>query len=284
MRNKLRKGLSCILAAGSIILSKPSSNRQVHEPLEYRLAYGSAAQSFARERYAVLINGSYESRHKKNIASAARLLHDLEYCPGNIFCLDVSGQEEEEYHVDGTASIETLEIVFTHLAGRIDSNDSLLIYVTGHGDQVKSDLIVNGRPGRYLLSTIVLPGKDCDLLTFAQYLAHVKPNQGIYIFDQCHGGGFASYFGHGRVVGISACMTNDMSVCNTFPQEFFRSFYSSRSDVNHNGLVSILEAFEHARNNDTLNKDNVDDGMKRARVFNDPQIFSDIDAGDVYLY
>jgi len=254
--------------------------------LEQRISEEIAKPNGKPDKYGVIISGSSEERHKENSSLAYQILLENGFQRENVYLLDNKGNKTSLYPVDDISSKEAVKKLFSHLEKKVDSEDLLFVYTTGHGDNTFK---------------LALPGENLSEKEMEEYLSNIHPKTGILIFDQCSGGNFAKRTGKGRYIGISASEGDKNSKSNTFPQEFFRS-YNNKSDINNDGKVSVEEAFNHAKsffrscrnNKSDVNNDgkvSVEEAFNHA-VSNDsytkrgeqkPQIYSGVDASKVFL-
>jgi hypothetical protein len=198
-------------------------------------------------KYAVLINGHNWERYINNLSRAYRVLAQSGYREENIHVLDCQGKFRNTYPVHSLATINEIKKHFEHLSGIIGSHDQLFVYTTDHGDRTR----ILDRHGDVIeISTLRLLGENINEIEFADLLAPIKPRIGIFLFDQCHSGGFAQRIAGKNRVTISACSAYESSSDDTFPQAFFGAFLRNSGDTDNNGQVSIREAFAFALKHD----------------------------------
>jgi hypothetical protein len=199
------------------------------------------------QKYAVLINGDNWDRYIKNLSLAYRVLTQSGYREENIYVLDYRGKFRNDYPVHGLATVNEIKKHFEHLGQIIGSRDQLFVYTTDHGDRTR---IVDKHGDMIEASTLRLLTGKINEIEFADFLAPVKPRLSIFLFDQCHSGGFAQRTAGKNRVTISACSAHESSQDNTFPQAFFGAFLRNSGDADNNGHVSIREAFAFALRHD----------------------------------
>lgn len=272
IRNYVGRGLATLALAGSLFLSgcgdfpKPVN-------LERRLSQEVATQNHTEDKYAVIISGNTDYRHKENLSLAYQVLLENGFQKENVYILDDEGDKTAFYPVDDIASKEAIKMLFGHLAKRVDSKDLLFVYTTGHGGRTSIDKEINGETKRIKVFGIAIPGEDLLETEMAEYLSDVHPRAGVLVYDQCYSGGFAERTGRGNYIGISASEADELSHSNTFPQTFFGAWRNKSADKNNDGRLSIREIFDYTVQNDEKTKD----GSQK------PQFFSDLKADEVFL-
>jgi hypothetical protein len=199
------------------------------------------------QKYAVLINGHNWDRYINNLSLAYRVLAQSGYREENIHVLEYQGKFRNTYPVHGLATINEIKKHFEHLSRIIGSHDQLFVYTTDHGDRTR---IVDRYRDVIEVSTLRLLSEKINEIEFADFLAPINPRIGIFLFDQCHSGGFAQRIAGKNRVTISACSAHESSSDNTFPQAFFGAFLRNSGDADNNGQVSIREAFAFALKHD----------------------------------
>lgn len=177
------------------------------------------------QRYALLIGGGvterdhYESYYK-NIEYVLGFLKKVGYQDDNIRILFYEGQTPFHPIVDGDATKKNFITELHLLANTIDSNDSLLIFRSGHGkvDLVFDKFVIN--KNGTLIECIKLVGtitfmrfSDGELshLEFQKILKHIKAKQIVVILNQCFAGQF---------VEITKNLNNTVVISETKKGEF----------------------------------------------------------------
>jgi hypothetical protein len=219
------------------------------EPKTEKLASGVFSSP---KKYAVLISGITEIRHRKNLSLVYKTLIDYGFKRDNIYILDYWGKQRSDYMVDGGATKKNTESVFTHLRKRIGGRDFLFVFTTDHGGKSKRTFEINGRTERMLVSTLSFPGheKDIDEIELASYINGLKFRTGVFLFAQCFSGGFAERTAGKNRITISASEKNKGSYGASFSNVFFGAFCNRVADADSDGAISIREAFRYALKND----------------------------------
>jgi len=264
--------LSFLIIAGSLLIADRNQRKTLEQrvskeieyvqppiKLEQRISKEISKPNGKPDKYGVIISGSSEERHKENLSLAYQILLENGFQRENVYILNDKGDKTAFYPVDDIASKEATKKLFSHLEKKVDSGDLLFVYTTGHSDET---------------SKLALPGENLSEKEMEGYLSHIHPKEGVVVSDQCYGGNFAKRIGKGNYIGISASEAGKMSKLNTFPQAFFNSLREdNKSDIDNDGKVSVKEAFDYAKSNDSYAK----------RGEQKPQIYSGVDASKVFL-
>ncbi len=251
--------------------------------LEQRINQESSCQNNTPEKYAVLISGDTEEKHRINLSSIYETLLEIGFQKENMYILDSTGERHSYYPVDDATQKESIKIVFEHLRKKIDGQDLLFVYTTDHGERTTKTISECGVEKEKTVSTLVLPGEDLDQIDFSDYLEGIDPQIGIFVFEQCYSGGFAKEIGHGKYVAIASTKARLKSISDVRDSMgyFFLSAYrdSQKSDRNGDGAVSIQEAFDYMmRNYSQAKRDHFNRRRKQQ-----PFIQTEIDANTVFL-
>ena len=91
-----------------------------------------------RERYAVMINGSNASRFWDDVIFMySTFIDDYQFTPESIYLLNYNGMDayggNPESMIDYSAAKTNIDNVFAQLGAVMDSDDELLVWITGHG-------------------------------------------------------------------------------------------------------------------------------------------------------
>lgn len=163
-------------------------------------------------RYALIINGDDALRHLRNVDGYRRLLHEryqVRYADMRVLC---SSSCDWRYH---DASREGFRSALADLRRRLDGDDTLFVYTTGHGDK-------DPREGARLTL------QDGDMLPAAEFAEAIwnLPARGIHYYgDQCFSGAFVIAMTAWRsrlVAAMSATGPDSSDDCSLFTPELFR--------------------------------------------------------------
>ena len=161
------------------------------------------------QKYALLIGGGITKQHTfesyyKNIEYVANTLKKLGYDDGNIKILFYGEKSSERPIVEGKATKKCVIDELSRLEKIIDSNDSLLIFRSGHGiielifkkygilsmnEHVpeSENIKVVGTA-----SVMCFPDGSMSYLEFQEKLGRIKGKQIVVILNQCFSGEFTN--------------------------------------------------------------------------------------------
>jgi len=120
--------------------------------------------------YAVMLNGSYETRFWDDVKLAYDMLtNGYGFSPSDIYLLNSNGTDPSggnpNWMIDYSAISANLQKVFNELATRADADDQVLIWITGHGYGYNGPLSQGGQYYGYCSGRIsVDPGDEPDFL------------------------------------------------------------------------------------------------------------------------
>ena len=224
-------------------------------------------------KYAILISGSNEKRDKLDLTFAYQILLEDGFERTNIHILDSDGKETQLYPVEGRATKSRIKKILGELAGKIEQDDLLFVYFTGHGDRGRLS-----KSKREDVSAIELSRTYMNQIELKKLLDQIRGGRIVVLADVCYGGGIAQAVSSKRCIGISGCKAETGvygDVGDTFGFFFMGAYRDIKeSDLNRDGRVSIDEAFLYAG----------DRRMRSRRRWTEPTIYpSETDAGSVYL-
>ena len=194
--------------------------------LEYRI--NKEKPNDRQDHFAVLLGANTELRHKGSMSLAYQTLIESGYKRKNIYILDPDGQTPI-YPVSDTTSRVAIKLLFNHLKNIVEPQDTILIYVSGHGQLInqKQNIILN-------------PGETMEAKEFILMVSQLYPLVGIMIADQCYWS--VDYSPQDCAwASISVSTPNTTSFGTGFPRAFW---WSIRRGNN------INYAFEMAKKND----------------------------------
>lgn len=193
----------------------------------------------AAARYAILLNGDTERRHKDNIAEAYRTLRALGFEGRRIFVLSArdrrAGLLAETLRLPAVRS--NVGRVLDEVGIEIRKGDLLVVYGTGHGD-----ITDDGEGYLALRRGELWPDELREEL-------ERLPGDSVVVMDQCFSGAFADVFRgtQRRAIVISSVDARHETDCEYFAPAFWDAFlHPEKADRNHDGKTSVREAFEVA--------------------------------------
>ena len=166
--------------------------------------------------------------------------------------LDGDGIADIEY----SATKENLGKVLLELSERMTEKDHLIFYVVDHGSRNEKEP---------LISYICLWGDDVRLYPeeLSEMLKGINAGYMTLVFGQCNSGGFIPYLQADNRLVMAACRDNERSYCRLEEpyDEFVYQWTSALAgctpygdpidaDYDKNGVVTLLEAYRYAEEND----------------------------------
>lgn len=160
-------------------------------------------------KYALLIGGGITKHdtfksHYKNIEYVANTLKKLGYNDGNIKILFYGGKSSDRPIVEGKAAKKCVIDELRHLEKIIDSNDSLLIFRSGHGiielifEQYGILSMNEHVPENENIkvigtaSVMCFPDGSMSYIEFQEKLGRIRAKQIVVILNQCFSGEFTN--------------------------------------------------------------------------------------------
>jgi PKD repeat protein len=123
-----------------------------------------------KRRYAVMLNGSYEERFWTDVKLAYdMLINGYGFSPADVYLLNSNGTDpgggNPGWMIDYSAVYANIQKVFNELATRVDGDDEVFIWITGHGYGYNGPLSEGGKYYGYCSGRIsVDPGDEPDFL------------------------------------------------------------------------------------------------------------------------
>ena len=185
--------------------------------------------------YALLIGGGVTERdnfesYYKNIVYVSNILKKIGYRDKDIKILFYKGNTPYHPIVESEATKENFINELRELANIIDSNDSLLIFRSGHGKvNLVFDKFANNRHGFGIesvkcigtISFMRFPDGDISHLEFQEILKNIGAKQIVVILNQCFAGQFAD---------ITESLNNTVVISETDKSEFAINDLRRKSD------------------------------------------------------
>ncbi|MDI6737523.1 MAG: C13 family peptidase [Nanoarchaeota archaeon] len=140
-----------------------------------------------------------------------------------------------------TASARKVEDAADEFAQKVDNNDLFVAYIGTHGSPFA---LMFDNDGRESFTTTEIE----------RAFEKVNPKLGVLYLDSCYSGNVISDLELPRYVLVSSTGKHSYSFSDTFFSpgiSFFSQFSDSSADLNHDGHVTIAEAFAKS-NEDTL--------------------------------
>ncbi|MFH1874049.1 MAG: hypothetical protein ABH859_02560 [Pseudomonadota bacterium] len=189
-------------------------------------------------RFALIINGDTEDRHRENVDLAINVLNsdntDQDY---QIFVASTHEQQPENIDRFLAPTEANISILIQEIENQMDDDDELVIYITGHGDQDGRVCLPSGCNSTLLNRILDMGVRE-----------NAEPNYGqrTIIMDQCYGGNWRNIFlDDPRTLFIAAGQAGDQTCCNNFAPYFWAA---NVDDQNNDGLISWQERYAHVHN------------------------------------
>lgn len=186
-------------------------------------------------KYALILNGDFEMRHLTNVSRSLKTLKEGGF--ETFVASPVKPEISYDHYITPTlAGIQTL---VNGLQSKIDENDQLVIYTTGHGrfENGEGELCFEG---------------GCDYQTIAPLLDGIRYGQRTVIMDQCYGGNWAKIFlDDPKTLFVSAGSRCEPVCCNEFSPRFWGK---DVPDLNGDGIVNWQERYAAAPSDKSLGR------------------------------
>ena len=153
---------------------------------------------------------------------------------GRITYLTESPEKDPE-RVDGRSSREGIEKAFAQTATRCRPGDTFVVILFGHGSGAGEEARFN------------LPGPDASARDFATWLIPFALQRVVFVNTASASGDFQKVLGGKNRIILTATKSSQERNEAVFGRYFSEALYTDAADVDKNGRVSILEAFDAAK-------------------------------------
>ena len=182
------------------------------------------------QRIAVILNGDTETRHIKNVSFAAQFFKENGY---DLYIASPNEPPTKAIRVVSPTK-EGISSLISNLKNRVDDDDEIFIYTTGHGGDEKGGCLV--------LENECLPKNDP---TFKR-LFELPYGKRTVLMSQCYAGNWLRIFADSpRTLFISAGSEGERVCCQDFDPFFFKS-NKDIPDKNGDGFISLKERYAYA--------------------------------------
>lgn len=202
--------------------------------------WSAAAPAAAQQTHLVIVGGlSGDQEHADAFHRWATVLIDAAkdrygVPDGNIVYL-AEKPDRDPARIRGRSTREHVEQAFAELAARARPDDKVLVVLIGHGSS-------DGRQTRFNL-----PGPDLTAADFARLVDRLPAKHVAFANTASASAGFvAALAAPGRAV-VSATRSDAERYDTLFGGFFASAFAADEADVDKNGRISVLEAFNYAR-------------------------------------
>lgn len=183
-----------------------------------------------QRKFAIIINGDSEKRHIANVERAIEALK----AEDSSYEIAVAGSVQPKAAVSKftDANEAGIKSIVSGLA-KIDDDDLLVVYVTGHGNE-----------GQKQEGCAALQDHSCfSLETLKQELARLHFGKRIVVMDQCYGGRGMRLFADLRTTVVTGGSPNEQVCCNKFSPYFWAK---NVPDTDHDGVITVQERYVYA--------------------------------------
>lgn len=227
---------------------------------------------FRQDKFAVLIVGGYDAannhlRYWHDLVAMYNILKNAGYKPANIYVIYANGVgKDASIPVNYSATKANIATVFTQLAGKMDSLDTLYIMLNDHGgngtgDPSGDETTTHTDEVLWLWNYAAMTD-DEFAVEMNKITAYSKM---IMQMKQCYSGGYLDDTTKPKRILMSSCSATQVSygrAANDYGEFTFWYFAALtgnkpdgtgavNADANGDGKVSIMEAWNYARAHDT---------------------------------
>jgi hypothetical protein len=218
-----------LLLAGCAIVEPTPPSRYVSSGDGVRAAV-EGLRPQASKRYALILGAGPELRHIGNMSLAYQVMLSRGYEERDIFVL---AQDVELPYLGYSDQLNatTLSLLLAHLNDLLDGDDTLVVYVTGHGD--------------YRDQLIMADGSIVSMAWLAQQLAQLRVSSGLLISDVCYWDASVS-FGSCNWTWVTVADDDRTTEGNFFARSYWKLLRGDRA-------LSWLDAISKARSRPSEN-------------------------------
>jgi len=197
----------------------------------------AVASAGAAESHLLIVAGLGGDPRQRDALQALALASAAETRLGlrheNVACLTES-PERDPSTIDGRSTLDGVGAELGKLTARVRPGDSVFLILIGHGS-------FGAGEGRFNL-----PGPDLTPARLAEWLAPLRDQQVVVVSTASASGAFAEVLAApGRVV-VTATKSGQERNQTVFGEHFVAALTGQGADVDKNGRVSVLEAYEYA--------------------------------------
>ncbi len=204
------------------------------------MALAGADAARAQDTHLLIVAGlGGEPEYAESFRSWSRALHAsaekrLGISRANLTYL-TEDPERDPGRVDGKSTRDELAAAFTRIAGRVRPGDTLGVILFGHGSGAGDEARFN------------LPGPDASARDFSTWLVPFALQRVVFVNAASASGDFQKVLaGKNRVI-LTATKSSQERNESIFGRYFSEALSGDGADVDKDGSVSILEAFESTR-------------------------------------
>ena len=229
MKRALQRGAVILgLAASAACAPRPAP--MVEPPKTVQAKKGISDFQVSGKKYAFIINGDREERHRKNVSYAVIALKAQGFREQNIYIL---GHSEDSYE-SSEATKKNIIRKAAEVTGKLKPNDLLAVYVTGHGKE--NGFVV----------------QDREILSHSGFVkifqpAREKKTKTVFVFDTCFSGALPDMledYGY-RGTFVAPATKGKETLCQFFAPYLWKAVRDGM-DVDNDGVTTIGEIFRYS--------------------------------------
>lgn len=205
------------------------------------LLSGFARPAAAEETHLLVITGvAGDDDHEKQFHKLAATILDFAkkragLPDANLTYLGAK-PDVDPARIRGRSTREQIEMTLSDLAARVKPNDEVFLLLIGHGSFDNQRAAFN------------LPGPDLTAADWARLLGNFSSQRVVFVNTSSASGGFLpTVAAPGRTV-VTATKTGGERNETRFAQFFVEAYEDEAADLDRNGRLSVLEAFNYAKN------------------------------------
>lgn len=200
---------------------------------------GATAQQGGATHVLLITGLSAEARFARTFGAAAGSIYDAAHAQWHIADSNLVYLAEDPAadprRISGKATKAAVEQAFAALARRVHAGDLVLIFLLGHGS------------GEMAASAVSLPGPDPTAADYAAWLAPLSRATVVFVNASSASGDFAPVLAGPNRVIVTATRTAIERNESVFASYFAKGLTGTEADADKDGRVSIVEAFNYAR-------------------------------------
>jgi hypothetical protein len=170
--------------------------------------------------------------HEQAVALASAAETRLGLRHENVGCLTES-PERDPSTIDGRSTLENVGAEIAKLKARVRPGDRVFLFLIGHGSFAEGE-------GRFNL-----PGPDLTPARLSEWLAPLRDKEVVVVSTASASGAFAEAMAAPGWVVVTATRSGQERNQTVFGEHFVAALTGQGADVDKNGRVSVLEAYEY---------------------------------------
>jgi hypothetical protein len=207
------------------------------------LLAASSARAIPTETWAVIINADTPKscsfdKHLRNVEVALESLESVRVDPRHIFVVSEGAErlDSSRRYQWSDATSRAVTDAMAEIGRRIRPDDTLLVYLTGHGQKGLGQ------------SHLVLRRGSVSASELARTVGKLPTRRIILVADQCYSGGFAEKLADTTLdlVAVTSTDADHRVGCVHFIRPFWRALAERNPGSLHDPMGSVRQAYEVA--------------------------------------